>query len=68
MYSPIERSVVLRKRNRTIIDLLGNVFIHNAARSRLSPQIAKLCKDQIVGIALVLANMLHEQWSLNTIL
>ena len=36
MYSPIARSVVLRRRNRTIIDLLGNVFIHNAARSRVS--------------------------------
>ena len=45
MYSPITRSVVLRRRNWTIIDLLGNVFIHNAARSRLrarlSPQMAK---------------------------
>ena len=46
MYSPIARSVVL-KRNRTIIDHLGIVFIHNAARSRLSPQITKPCKERI---------------------
>ena len=48
MYLPIARSVVLRRRNWTIIDLLGNVFIHNAARSRLSPQMVKPCKERIV--------------------
>ena len=47
MYSPIARSVVLRRRNRIIIDLLYNVFIHNAARSRLSPQMAEPCKERI---------------------
>ena len=46
MYSPFARSVVLRRRNRTIIDLLGNVFIHKAARSRLSPQMVEPCKEQ----------------------
>ena len=49
-YSPIARSVVLRWRNQTIIDLLGNVFIHNAARSRLSPQMAKPCKERIMYV------------------
>ena len=39
--------MILRRRNRTIIDLLGNIFIHNAARSRLSPQRVELCKEQI---------------------
>ena len=29
MYSHIARSVVLRRRNRTIINLSGNVFMHN---------------------------------------
>ena len=29
MYSPIARSVVLRRRNWIIIDLFGNVFVHN---------------------------------------
>ena len=29
------------------MDLLGNAFIHNAVRSRLSPQMAKLCKERI---------------------
>ena len=47
MYSSIARSVVLRRRNRTIIDLLGKVFIHNAARSRLSLQMAKPCKERL---------------------
>ena len=47
MSSPNARSVVLRRRNQTIIDLLGNVFIHNAARPRLSPQMAKPCKERI---------------------
>ena len=47
MYLPIARSVILKRRNQTTIDLLGNVFIHNAARSRLSPQMAKLCKERI---------------------
>ena len=47
IYSLIARSVVLRRRNWTIIDLLGNVFIHNPARSRLSPQMAELCKERI---------------------
>ena len=27
--------------------LLGNIFIHKAPRSRLSPQMAELCKEQI---------------------
>ena len=49
MYSPIARSVVLRRRNQTIIDLLGKVFIHNAARSKLSLQMAKPCKERIIG-------------------
>ena len=49
LYSPIARSVVLRRRNQTIIDLFGNVFIHNAARSRLSLQMAKPCKERIIG-------------------
>ena len=44
MYSPVARSVVLRRRNRTIIDLLDNVFIHNAAKSKLYPQMAEPCK------------------------
>ena len=46
MYSPIARSAVLR-RNQTIADLLGNVFIHIAARSWLSLQKAEPCKEQI---------------------
>ena len=33
--------MVLRIRNRTIIDLLGNIFIHIAARSKLSLQMAE---------------------------
>ena len=28
MYSPIVRSVGLKRRNRTTFELLGNVFIH----------------------------------------
>ena len=48
IHSPTARSVVLRRRNRTIIDLIGNVFIHNGARSRLSPQMAEPCKERIV--------------------
>ena len=46
MYSPIARSVVLR-RNQTILKLLGNISIHIAARSRLSPQMAGPCKAGI---------------------
>ena len=38
----------MRRRNRTVIDLLGNLFIYNAARSRLSPQMAELCKERTV--------------------
>ena len=49
MYSPTAKSVVLRRRNRTINNHLGNVFIHNAARLRLSPQTAA-CKEQISEI------------------
>ena len=30
-----------------MIDLLGDVFIHNSARSRLSPQMAKPCRERI---------------------
>ena len=40
-YSPIVRSVVLKRRNRTTLKLLGNVFIHIAARSRLSLQMVE---------------------------
>ena len=47
MYSPNAMSVVLRRRNQTIINLLGNVFIHNAARSRLSPQMLEPYKDRM---------------------
>ena len=47
MYSPTARSEVLRRRNRTIIDMLGNVFIQNGARLRLSLQMAKPCKKRI---------------------
>ena len=47
MYSPIARSVVLRRRNQTKIDLLGNIFIHNAATSRLSLQMVEPRKEQI---------------------
>ena len=43
MNSPIARSVVLKRRNLTTFKLLGNVFIHIAARLRLSPQMAELC-------------------------
>ena len=51
MYSPIARSVVvLRRGNRTIINLLGNVFIHNAARLRLSRQMAEPYKEQMKGV------------------
>ena len=46
MYSPIARSVVL-KRNWTIVELLGNVFIHIAGRSRLSLQMEEPCKEWI---------------------
>ena len=47
-HSLVLNSVQARqKRTRTIIDLLGNIFIHNAARSRLSPQMAELCKERI---------------------
>ena len=55
MYLPTARSVVLRRRNQTIIDLLGNVFIHNAARSNLSPQMAKPCKERFFLCPLVFA-------------
>ena len=47
MYAPIARSGVLGRRNWTTINLLGNISIHNAARSRLSSQMAELCKDWI---------------------
>ena len=46
MYSPIARSVVLRRRYWTLIDLLSNVFIHKVARSRLSTQMAEPCKER----------------------
>ena len=46
MYSNIARSVVLR-RNRTIIELLDNIFIHIADRSRLSAQMVEPCKERI---------------------
>ena len=35
----------------TTLELLGNVFIHIAARWRLSPQMAEPCKEQIVQVA-----------------
>ena len=54
MYSPIARSVVLRRRNRTIINLFGNIFFHNAARSKLSPQMAEPCKEHILVFLLTL--------------
>ena len=41
--------MILGRRNRTIIDLLGNVFIHYAARSRLSTKMAKACKERILN-------------------
>ena len=47
MYSPIARSVVFRRRHRTIVELLGVIFIHIAARSRLSPQMVEPCKKWI---------------------
>ena len=49
MYSPIVRSVFFKRRNRTIVDLLGNVFIHNAARLRLSSQIVEPRKERIAS-------------------
>ena len=65
MYSPIARSVVLRWKNWTIIELLGNVFIHNAARLRLSPQMAKPCKEQIVLPCSDWALCVIEAWKYN---
>ena len=47
MYSPIARSVVFKRRNWTTLELLGNFFIHIAARARLSPQMAEPCKERI---------------------
>ena len=47
MYSPTTRSLVLKRTNRTIVELLGNIFIHIAARSRLSLQMAESCKERI---------------------
>ena len=41
MYSPIARSVVLKRKDWTTLERLGNVFIHIAARSRLSLQMAE---------------------------
>ena len=66
IYSPIARSVVLR-RNQTIVKLLGNIFIHIAARSRLSMTIVWLPSSReylfgfnaSVGHCLVLVRMLH---------
>ena len=48
MYSPIVRSVLLKRRNQTILKLLGNVFIHIAARSKLFPQMAGPYEVRIV--------------------
>ena len=50
MYPHIARSVVFKRRNRTTLELLGNICNHIAARSRLSPQMAKTCKEQIMLI------------------
>ena len=47
MYSPIARSVVLRRRNWTILELLGNAFIHIAARSRLPLQWRNRAKSEL---------------------
>ena len=46
MYSPIVRSVVLERRNRTIAELFGNVSIYNAARLRLFPHTAEPSKKR----------------------
>ena len=46
MYLPIARSVLLRRRNRTMVGLLGNVLIYTGARSRISPQMVEPCKEQ----------------------
>ena len=47
MYSSIARSVVLKRRNRTTLELLGNILIHITAGSRLSPQMVEPCKEWI---------------------
>ena len=44
----IARLVVLKRTNLTSINLLGNVFIHITARSRLSPQMAEPCEERMV--------------------
>ena len=46
MYSPIAMSVVLKRRTQTTLKLLGNVFIHIAARSRLSLKMVQPCKER----------------------
>ena len=48
MYSSIARSVVLKRGNRTTIELLGIVFIHIAAGSKLSPEMAEPYKEQMM--------------------
>ena len=39
--------MVLKRRNRTTLELVGNSFIHIAARSRLALQMPEPCKEQI---------------------
>ena len=48
MYSPIARSVVLKRRNQTTLEMLGNIFNHISARLRLSPQMVEPCKERIM--------------------
>ena len=47
MHSPIARSLGLKRRNRTTLELLCNVFIHIAVRSRLSPKMEEPFKERI---------------------
>ena len=46
IHSPHCKVSGFERRNRTIIILLRNVFIHNGARSRHSPQMAEPCKSE----------------------
>ena len=50
IYSPIARSVVLKRRNWTTLELSGNVSFILLIRSRLFPQMAEPCKERIAGL------------------
>ena len=63
MFSPIAKSVILKRRNQTTLKLLGNVFIHVAASSKLSLHMAELCKKRILLWCAHCASDFYSSWN-----